>query len=228
MTTTPRPDDPERRQFLQRTAGATLTVVGASTFLATSASASGPQGVLADGLTVEPDYRAFMGGYLDRYRSNLGVPEGVETLADRARNEFNANAQAWVDYGNYLLDEADVVGSGDATVGVTFEIGRTRWPTRDESVATTIDVGVDGDQFDSLEWHADEPDDPDFEVTLSGPATENAADELSEFRREFIDDGHQVPDDEYLNTVAGKYAGSIGLGSDTKSVLEVLLGDVNV
>jgi len=225
-----------RRQLLQRTGGVALATVGTTGLATTSASAqTDSQGILADGITgdTESDFPAFMGGYLSRFAGVTGPPETVDALATDARNEFNANADLWVSYGNYLLEEMDVTGSGDSIVGVTFKLTRGRWPTRDDSRETAIDVGYDDatDQFTSLEWRDEEPDDPDFELTLENLAAENAADELSEFRTEWIGDDeseHEIPSDEYLNTMAGKYASSIGFGPESKGVLELFFGEVDI
>lgn len=224
-----------RRRFVQA-AGVTFTTTGA-TALATTASAdeSGDleQGILADGIVhdTEFDIVAFFGGYFRKYQS-IGPPEDAYTLADRARNEFNANADLWVSYGNWLFDEVGVQGVGDATVAVDVEISRGRWPTRDESVETTIDVGYDDTEaFESLEWRDEPAEDPDFEITLENHAAENAADELQEFRRKWIGDGendHQIPDDDYLNELAGAYTPHLGFGADSKNVLELLLGEIDV
>ncbi|MFC6809803.1 hypothetical protein ACFQGT_00440 [Natrialbaceae archaeon GCM10025810] len=221
-----------------RRTGATLTVVGTGSYVAiggATAESDGSQGILADGISgdAEPDYQSFARGYASRFASVTGAPEDVDALATDARNEFNANSDRWVSYGNWLLEEMDVVGSGDVEVGVDFHISRGRWPTRNERTETTIDVSYDDseEEFTDLEWLDEAPDDPDFQLTLKNRAAENAADELSEFRAEWIgddEDDHELPDDAYLSELTGKYAGSIGLGEDERNVLELLLGEVNI
>ena len=235
MTTdTPKPRQYSRRTVLRRgavTAVATVGVTGATT----TASASESTGsVLTDAFgDAEFDAVSFIRGYVSRYGGGYGSPPDVEDLATDARNEFNANADRWIDYGNWLLSEHDLSASGDTTASVEFSISRWRWPTRDESVETSIIVGYDDatDEFTDLEWLAEPADDPDFEIAIEDSAAENAGDELSGFRRDYIgvgDEGHELPENEYLNKIAGKYSGSVGLGSDAQSVLELLLGEVSV
>jgi len=227
--------DPHRRQFLRRS-GAALTAIGSVGLASTTATAeTGQQGILAESFPadVQPDYRAFFGGYISRYASITGPPEEIEALATDARNEFNANSELWVSYGNWLLEEADVTASGDTVVAVEFALTRGRWPTADDTRQTAIDVGYNDttDEFESLEWRDEEADEPDFQIRLENRAAENAADELSEFRRQWIgdeEDDHELPDDEYINSMAGKYADTIGFGSDSETVLELFFGEVNV
>ena len=229
----PLKDQQTRRRFL-RVSGTALTVVGSAGLATTTATAQtdSQPGILAENLA-EPDsadLRAFIRGFTSRFSSGYGAPETAENLADRMRNEFNANAGNWIDYGNWLVETEDVSPQESTIVGVDVEISRARWPTRDESVSTTIDAQFDGttDTFSSLEWTVGEPDDPDYEVTIKNKAAENAADELQYFRREYIatEDGeeHRLPDQEYLSELVGKYSSSIAFGEDSNSVLAVLLG----
>lgn len=233
MSSNPDTSTTTRREHLQRTAGAALTVSGASVLASTTASAQtdSQQGILADGVGESGHFWAFIQGKIDGY-GLAGTPETAETLADRMRNEFNANSEAWLEYGNWLVAEHDVSPMGDTIVGVDVAITRSRWISRDESVATTIDVGYDTDteQFTRLEWRLGEPDEPDYEAMVKNKAAENGADELAEFRREFIDTtgegNHAIPSTEYVSHHVGKYSSAIELGEDGNSVLELLLGEV--
>lgn len=214
--------------------GATLTAVGTAGFASTSAAAQSDtqQGILADGVGESGDMWAFIRGKISGY-GLAGAPETAETLADRMRNEFNANSADWIAYGNWLVAEHGVSPMGDTIVGVDVSITRTRWATRDESVATTIDAGYDSeaDEFTHLEWRLGAPDEPDYEATLKNTAAENGADELAEFRREFIatEDGedHKIPSTEYVSRHVGKYSSAIEFGEDSQSVLDLLLGEVD-
>ncbi|APX98749.1 hypothetical protein BB347_18465 (plasmid) [Natronorubrum daqingense] len=146
-------------------------------------------------------------------------------------NEFNANTDAWLSYGNWLLEEAGVTAAGSATVAV--EVGISRIPFRDveDAVETHITTEYDSDagEFNDLEWVDEPTDDADFEVALHNLAAENGDGELFEFRSEYIDtDGdHELPDDAYLNRLAGKYGGVVGVGEESMTVFDILLGGVN-
>ncbi|WP_226043412.1 hypothetical protein [Natrinema sp. DC36] len=225
--------DPNRRQFCRR-AGAVATAFGTAGLVATSASAqTSQQGILADGVSgdVAFDPWTFIGGQLAGL-SVLSWSEDAEVLADQIRNEFNANSEHWIAYGNWLIAESGVTALGDTTVGVDIQVSKTLGD--DEIVPTTIDVGynTETDEFTSLEWRLEEADDPDYEAVVMDDAAENGSDELAEFRREFIDtDGngnHELPSSEYINHHAGKYSRYIGLGDDGQTVFELLLGEVDV
>lgn len=229
--------DPQTRRQVLRRSGAALAAAGGVGLAATNASAqtSDNESILTDGLAgdVEPDYQAFVDGLLSQFTSVTGPPEDINALATDAKNEFNANTDRWIDYGNWLLDENDVEATGDTIVSVEFRLTRGRWPTRDSSRQTAIDVDYDEDaeKFTGLEWTDDDPDDPDFQVQLKNQAAENAADELATFRRKWIGDDetdHKLPDDAYLSHMSGQYANSIGFGERSQSVIELLLGEVEL
>ena len=222
--------DTTRRDVLRRSGLAVAAVGGVSLSTTTAAADSGASGVLGNGFAPERDFGAFVRGFVQRYRGGYGPPDDVEDMASRARNEFAANEDLWVSYGNYLLDEADVDADGDATVAVDFEITRRRWPLGTQRTPTVIEVEA-GDRFEAVSWELTEADDPDFSVTVTNVAAESASDELSKFRREWIgesEDDHEQPADEYLNELAGQYWDGIRFGDPELSVVEVLLGEVDV
>lgn len=215
-----------------RRTGVVMTAIGTSGLATTTASAQSgsQQGILADGVGEGGDFRAFFSGLINRYQGGYGAPKSVEDLADDARNEFEANSDLWISYGNWLLEEYDVSSLGTATVGVEFAITRGRWPFRGpESVQTTIDATYDdeAEEFTALEWRLEEPDNPEHEFLVKNNAAENAADELKDFRRQYIDPdgGHTLPDREYISKLAGKYSGTVLV--DEQSVLELLLGEID-
>ncbi|ADB63914.1 hypothetical protein Htur_5026 (plasmid) [Haloterrigena turkmenica DSM 5511] len=220
-----------RRQYLQRTGGAALTVTGASALATTSASAQSDsqQGILADGVGEGGNFRAFLEGKLSGV-SVGGPSESAEVYADRMRNEFNANSEHWINYGNWLIDEYDVQAAGDTVVGVDVQV--SKFLRGDDVVSTTVDVGYDSetDQLTSLEWRLGAPEEPDYEVVLIDDAAENGADELADLRREFIDTSgegdHSVPSEEYVSRHVGQYSSFIDLGNDGQTVFEMLLGEV--
>ena len=220
------------RRRVIKTGGVALTFGSAGLATTASADSGGGQGILAEGVA-EPgdgDLGAFIRGFTSRFSSGYGSPESAENLADRMRNEFNANSDHWISYGNWLAEKEDISVPGSTIVGVDVAITRARWPTRNESVSTTIDAQFDDttETFSSLEWRTGEPEEPDYEVTLKNKAAESAADELQSFRREYIDtengEDHELPDEEYLSELVGKYSTSIALGEDSSNVLELLLG----
>ncbi|UTF52754.1 twin-arginine translocation signal domain-containing protein [Natronosalvus rutilus] len=211
-----------RRRFIQAS-GLAVATTGVSMPVSAQTTDS-TQGILADGITYEPDYGAFASGL---FSGRVWRPKDLEQTVDDARNEFRANSDRWVSYGNWLLEEADVSPYGNAEIGVTFK--HDYFLKSEETTETTVVADYDDatDRFTDLDWLLESPEDPDFEVTLTNNTAENASDELSEFRRKFIDDDgddHELPSNEYLNTIAGKYAFAIGVGEDASNVLELLLG----
>ncbi|WP_337653283.1 hypothetical protein [Halomontanus rarus] len=218
---------PTRRRFLATT-GSLAVASTVPTASAQSSSSAPPQGILSNGMGEGGDRSAFFRGLIASYRGSFGTPDTAETLADRMRNEFVANSDAWIDYGNWLIDEHDVTVLGSATIAVDVTITRMRWPTRDATVETTINATYDEDAnaFTGLDWRLEPAEDPHYQVEIKNRAAEHAADELQSFRRQFIDpeNGHELPDSEYVSTIAGKYSTDIGLGEDSRNVLELLLG----
>lgn len=224
-----------RRQAI-RAGGAAL--VASPPAAATAAANSGPQGlsqgILADGFDdVEFSTLGFIRGRSRGYSGGIGPQTPAETLADRMRNEFNANAGAWVSYGNWLIEELETTPLGSVTVAVDVRLSRRRWFFRAETVSTGIHVDYDEDseQFVDLFWMTGEPDDPDYRVEVKDDAAENAADELQQFRRMWIGesrDDHEIPDGEYLSRLAGRYSSFISIGDRERSVLELLVGEVDL
>lgn len=230
MTT--KPDTSTTRRQLLRTSGAALTAVGTAGLASTTASAQSDgdsQGILADGFEVEPDRSAFLKGYVAGIADRFSGYDDPATLADRMRNEFNANTDAWLRYGNWLLEEADVTAAGSATVGVDIGISRIPFNEPEDVVETHINAEYDdgAEEFVDLEWLDSAVDEPDFQVGLRNQAAQNGADDLSEFRRRYIgksEADHEIPDDKYLNDLAGKYSSTLRIGEDSQTVLNVLLG----
>ena len=223
-------DNTTRRQFIKVTGTSAAAVGGLGTIATASAETNTEGGVLGPGFAPEFELQAFVGGFMQRYRTVGGPPDDVEDMAARARNEFGNNEDLWLSYGNWLLDEAEVNADGDATVAVDFEITRRRWPINTQRTPTVIEVEAD-DRFEAVSWELGEAEDPDFEVTVANVAAESAADELSKFRREWIgenEDDHEHPSDEHLNELAGQYWDGISFGDSERSVIEVLLGEVDV
>lgn len=226
------PNDPQTRRRFLRTSGVALATAG----LATTASAqtetnSPPQGLLANGLSVDAgDGWAFGKALAGSYLSSVSPTPSAKTLADRMRNEFEANANDWVAYGNWLISEYDEVEPlGTVTLGLDVKVSRY-WPNEDEIVETTIIAEYDdsAEEFTDVGWWIETPDDPDYQVQIQDEAAKAAADELQEFRRKFIaeEDGesHTLPDETYVSRLAGKYARHTRWGEDSKHILELLLG----
>jgi len=217
-----------RRHFLTTSGATVVGTVGLATTTA-SAQTDAQQGILADGVGEGGDLRAFILGQIDGL--SLGPPEATAaTLADRLRNEFNANSSHWINYGNWLIDEYGVTALGDTLIAVDVKVDR--WVTDTETVATTIDAGYDTetDTFTSLEWRLGAPDDPDYQAALIDDAAKNGSDELAEFRREFIDTSgegnHELPSRQYVSRMAGRYSRFVTVGDDGQSVFELLLGEI--
>lgn len=224
--------DMTRREAI-RAAGTGAAVLVAGPAAIGSASASdGFGGVFGSELRGEADLFATIRGFVGRMTSRGPTPD-TATLADRARNEFVANEQRWLSYGNWLLDEYGGEPVEDATIDVGFEIRRRRWLFSRGATHTTLDVTFDTDAevVESITWDDGAPDDPDHEVVLVDQAAVDAADELQRFRREWIgtdEDGHELPDGTYLSELAGRYWSLIHTDSDVQNVVEVLLGEVDV
>ena len=205
--------------------GATLAA-GVPTVSSATADTGDGAGIFADGVGDSGDAWAFFRGYFSRYQSGLSAPPSPETLADRMRNEFNANAEAWLSYGNWLVDEHDVSIQESATVQVDVKTSRVRWPFRSPAkTSTAIHVDSEDGEYTDVSWIEGQPDDADYRVEIRNRAAEHAADELQTFRLQYIDGDHELPDSEYLSRVAGRHASNIGLGEDSKHALSLLLGD---
>lgn len=224
-----------RRQAIRAGGAALVATVPTATTVSADADPGGlSRGILADGFDdVEFSTLGFIRGRSRGYSGGIGPQTPAETLADRMRNEFNANSDAWIRYGNWLLEETETTALGSATVAVDVSLSRRRWFFRAESVPTAIHVKYDDDaeEFVDLDWADGEPADPDYQVEVMDDAAENAADELQQFRRMWIDedgDDHEIPDGEYLSRLAGRYGSFISLGARERSVLELLVGEVDL
>ena len=222
-----------RRRVLRGVATAgSVAIVGAGA--SSSATASTGGGIFADGFDAERDIWAFIRGMRSRYGATGGWPSAsLDDYVDRAVNEFRANEAAWIDYGDWLASEHGFSPAGDTVVGVEFEFRRRRAFTEADVVETVVeaDFDTDADRFERVIWNVESAEDADYTVRLVDRAVEQASDELSRFRREWIGDtseddpDHELPDDEYVNEVAGRYAPDIYFGDDSQHVLELLLGE---
>ncbi|USZ73794.1 hypothetical protein NGM15_18480 (plasmid) [Natronosalvus halobius] len=188
------------------------------------------QGILADGVAEGGDNWAFFSGMMSSAFGTIGRREDPERLAGAMQNEFNANADAWVSYGNWLTDEYDVQPIGAANINVTVAQTRRVLPDPFEPYETHIEVGYDDETetFDHLEWHDGEVDDADYHLEIRNQAAESAPDELLEFRQTFIGEdgeGHELPDQEYISELQGKYFNYLRFGEDAEHVLQLLLGN---
>ena len=220
-----------RRRALQAGAIGTITAATGASALASPTSARSStevDGVLADGFSGR-DFGAYLGGVAERFSPPITAAPDVYTLTDRMRNEFGNNTDAWVDYGNWLLAEQDVEPIGSATVGVEVELTRLRSATSPESTTTSLNIEYDefDEEFVDLDWVDEDPEAPDYMITVQNRAAERAADELQTFRRRFIDPegDHSLPDSGYVSTLAGRYGGSLIVGDQTAHVLGLLLGE---
>lgn len=237
MTTKPTNDRQYDRRTVLKRGGLYVGAVGAGVSFAPAKPARADDapvqlenGVLADGFE-GGDRMAFIGGMLRSALDRRRRPPQASILADRLRNEFNANSEMWLSYGNWLLDEHDVTVLGDTTVGV--DVAVTSRVFDDDIVETSLEVGFDDseERFEELAWIDDGPDDPEYQIRIEDYAAASGEIELYEFRQEFIGedvDDHELPDEEYLSRLAGKYRSSIRFGDRERSVLELLLGEVSL
>ncbi|ELY68832.1 hypothetical protein C489_05683 [Natrinema versiforme JCM 10478] len=211
-------------------------MAGGAGLASTSAAAqsdtqSPPQGLLANGLNVEGgDRQAFFTGFMSSLMPATSPVPDAKTLADRMRNEFMTNSEHWVTYGNWLISEYDDVEPlGTVTLGVDVVVPRY-WPNEDESVETMVKAEYDTElgEYTDLGWWIETPDEPDYQVEIRDKAARNAADELQEYRREYIDeegDNHSLPDESYVSELSGTYATHLRFGEDSKHILQLLVGD---
>ena len=229
--------DPQRRRILQRT-GAALTAIGTAGLTA-SASASAqtdgdepPQGLLGGGFDVEGgDIWAFLRGFKSARQSPLASTPSLENLADGMRNEFVANEEHWLNYGNWLIAEYDDVEPLGTT---TLQVDVFESTVRGEGdrVETVIEAEFDDttDEYTAIDWRVEAPDDPDYQVGIKDSHARLADDDLMEFRRRFIDESgdgeHELPDGEYVEELKGRYWDGLTFGPDSKGVLEILVGEV--
>lgn len=212
--------------------GVTLATAGtglATTVSAQSGDSEPKQGILANGLDVEGgDNRAFINGLFASF-TDVSSTSSAETLADRLANEFNANSEAWLSYGNWLVAEYDSVEPmGTVSLGVDVIVSHRL--EDDETVPTVIEAQYDDgtESYDLLEWRIEDPESPDYQVGLKDTAAKHGADDLQSFRRKFIDeDGehHEIPDNKYVSELAGFYSSSMLWGDESKHILQLLIGD---
>ncbi|APX00320.1 hypothetical protein CHINAEXTREME_20530 (plasmid) [Halobiforma lacisalsi AJ5] len=148
------------------------------------------------------------------------------------RNEFTANTDAWLGYGNWLIDEYDDVSPlGTVTLGV--DVVSTNWLFADDRVETTLEAVYDDEteSYTDLEWRLEEPEEPDYKVEIRNKAAEHAADELQTFRTRFIaedeDEAHELPEPDYVEELKGRYLPSLRFGEESKHVLEILIGELD-
>lgn len=227
--------DPSRRQFGQRVAGAVLTATGLAG-LSTTASADDdpPRGLFADGLDLEtdgPDQWAFLRGWFDSARTRSTRDAG--TNADHIRSEFRGDSELWLAYGNWLLEEFDDIQPlGTATVQIDVVDTSFRGDVTDRvELALRGEYDDAAGQYDTLEMDYLESIDaePDFQVQIADSDAEMAADELQRYRREHIDpdgDDHGLPDAEQASELAGRYYSALDFGPDSRPIVDVLLGEV--
>ncbi|WP_247005182.1 hypothetical protein [Halosolutus gelatinilyticus] len=211
-----------------------LTAIGASGFAATSAAAESsslPQGILADGLDVEGgDFWAFFRGFRSARQIPFSRKPSIENVADSIRNEFTANEEHWIAYGNWLIDKYDVEPLGTTTVQVdVIEVNRL---SDDEHVPTTIQSEYDEttEQLTAIAWEIGEAEDPDYQVGIEDKHARLATEDLQEFRRRYIDESgdgeHELPDGEYVEELKGRYWDGLRFGEDSQTVIELLVGEV--
>lgn len=218
-----------RRSLLRAGAATACATIGVSTTTTASAETSSMRGIIANGLGAEGgDHLAFAEGILAGAFTIR--TEDAPTLADRMRNEFQANREAWIRYGNWLLDEFDnIEPAGNVTVGVNVIV--TNWVAEDEIVPTTINAEYDeeAEEIIDLEWIEGEPEDPDYTLPIKNSSAEFAPDDLQSFRREHIgydESDHALPDEKYVSRYAGKYIAASRLDDETTHALGVLVGDL--
>lgn len=233
---TPDSDPQTRRRFL-RMSGAALTAVGTVGLATTSASAqtsdSPPQGLLAGGLDTEGgSVWALLRGFRSARQSSLASTPSLENLADGMRNEFVANEQHWLNYGNWLISEYDDIEPlGTTTLQVDVFEPSIRGEA--ERVETVIETNYDDttETLTAIDWRAEEPDDPDYQVGIEDSHARLADDDLMTFRRQYIDESgegnHEIPDGEYVEELKGRYWDGLTFGPESKGVIEILVGEVS-
>lgn len=220
-----------RRKFITHSAAVAASTV-AATGLASAQTATDFGGVFGHEIEVEPDRWEVFQGFISRF-DGFSAPPDAETLSERARNEFVANEEAWLSYGNWILEEYDADPVESATIAIDFTLTRRTWPTMSGSTRTGLHVTFDSDAqlVERIDWRQEEPDDPDYEVELTNKAAEEAADELQRFRGLWIDehDGdHELPTDEYFSRMGGRYFSAVSFGQESRNIIDVLLGEVQI
>ncbi|SEW32918.1 hypothetical protein [Natrinema salifodinae] len=229
--------DPHRRRVLRQT-GATLTAIGTAGLATTTASAqtdddSPPGGLLASGFDVgNGSIFAFLRGFRSARQSPLAQTPSLENLADGMRNEFVANEEHWINYGNWLVSEHDEVEPlGTTTLQV--DVFESTIRGEGDRVETVIEAEYDDstEEFTAIDWRIEAPENPDYQVGIKDSHARLADDDLMEYRRKFIDESgdgnHAMPDGEYVEELKGRYWDGITIGPDSKGVLEILVGEVS-
>ena len=217
-------------------AGVVMTTTGtaglASTATAQSDGEELPQGLLGGGLDVDGgSLWAFFRGFRSARQMPFSSTSSLENLADGMRNEFDANEEHWLNYGNWLISEYDEIEPlGTTTVQVDVFESTVRG--EGDRVETVIDAEFDdtADEYTAIDWRVEEPEDPDYQVGIKDSHARLADDDLMEFRRKHIDESgdgnHEIPDGEYVEELKGRYWDGITVGPESKGVLEILVGEI--
>ncbi|NUC75057.1 hypothetical protein HTZ84_22590 [Haloterrigena sp. SYSU A558-1] len=147
------------------------------------------------------------------------------------RNEFVANEDHWLNYGNWLVSEHDEVEPlGTTTLQV--DVFESTIRGEGDRVETVIEADYDdsAEEFTAIDWRIEVPDEPDYQVGIKDSHARLADDDLMEFRRKFIDESgdgnHALPNGEYVEELKGRYWDGITIGPDSKGVLEILVGEL--
>lgn len=152
---------------------------------------------------------AYLSGMSDRLSYTVtslwsdGPDTTAEEIGDDIADEFNNNSEA---YEEYVNERADVSADHEVTE-ITIDV--------DDDTSTVYmvsDYNETADELENSEIVAELPEDRDVDdsVTLEGYAAHNAADELAEFRHEFVEPGEDVTDDPaYLSELSAQYGSDI-------------------
>lgn len=222
-----------RRRFLKAGAATAAAATVPATASAQTSTDDPPGGLFADGFEVSSsDFLAFIRGFQDARQYSLSAGSSLENLADAMRNEFVANEDHWLNYANWLLENhTDVEPLGTTTLQI--DVIDPSLTGEDKRVETVLEADYDDTTrtFTAVDWRLENPENPDYVVGITKRHARLATDDLMAFRREYIDesgdDNHELPDDEYLNELAGRYWDGLRLGPESKGVLEVLVGEVD-
>lgn len=192
-------DNPiSRRRFLYASAATTAVAVVPST------AAAQPE--IEESNRIALFFAAMNGkrkSWMERAWMSASGPPAAEQTALDAKEEFNQNADEWVDYVNKYSDL-----SGDVQV---IEIQFVPDTPDDDETYDDVDTGTvylvadhNGDEYTSAEIVETTDREVDEKVRLESIAAKNAADEIEEAYEKFVKPD-EPPAESHLAHLAAKY-----------------------
>lgn len=141
-------------------------------------------------------------GVLSRVVASASSIGSDPTPADQAASDtmetFNQHRGDWITY----VNTRGLGSENHQVLELTFEV-----EDETETIYLVSDYNTTTDEYDSAEMVNATDREPDYDVTLSGVAAENADEELEEFHSEFVSQDRD-PTSSYVTKMSAKYVRS--------------------